>query len=148
MNLVSIQSDLKEAQLARDEVKTSTLRMLISEIKNTEIAKGVEELSEEDLMSVIVREAKKRKEAAVGFRQGGREESAQKEESELNVLQAYLPTQLSDEELTKMVEEAIKELGASSITDMGKVIGVVMGKAKGQADGGTVSAIVKSKLVG
>lgn len=142
-----IHQDLKEAQLARDEIKTSTLRMLLSEVKNAEIAKGTE-LSGEDLMSVIAREAKKRKEAAVGFRQGGREESALKEESELKILEIYLPTQLSNEELTKIVEEAINELGASSITDMGKVIGVVMGKVKGQADGGSVSAIVKEKLVG
>jgi uncharacterized protein len=141
-----IQEDLKQAQLARDETKVSTLRMLISEIKNAEIAKGGT-LEEADIMSVLAREAKKRKEAAVGFRQGGREESAVKEESELKILEGYLPTQLSSEELTKIVEQTITELGAKSITDMGKVIGVVMGKVKGQADGGAVSGLVKERLV-
>jgi uncharacterized protein len=143
--LTKIQEDLKQAQLARDEIKVSTLRMLISEIKNAEIAKGGS-LEEADIMSVVAREAKKRKEAAVGFRQGGREESAIKEESELKILEGYLPAQLSSEELTKIVEQTITELGAKSISDMGKVIGVVMGKVKGQADGGVVSGMVKEKL--
>src|SRR3989344_8227175 len=142
MSLDQLQEDLKQAQLAKDEIKVSTLRMLLSEIKNAEIAKG-EALAEPDLVQVLQREVKKRREAAEGFRSGGREESAQKEESELAVLQAYLPQQLSNEELTKIVEEVINEVGASSISDMGKVIGAVMGRVKGQADGGAVSSLVK-----
>lgn len=145
MLLDQIQSDLKQAQLARDEIKVSTLRLLLSEIKNTEIAKG-NDLVDQDVISVIQKEAKKRKEAIVAFRAGGREESAAKEESELKVLEQYLPSQLSTEELTKIVDETINEQGATSIQDMGKVIGVVMGKVKGQADGGTVSTLVKEKL--
>lgn len=146
MLINQIQEDLKEAQLARDEVKVSTLRLLLSEIKNAEIAKGGS-LSDEDVVSVIQKEVKKRKEAAEGFRSGGREEQAQKEETEMAVLQGYLPAQLSSEELTKLVEDTINELGAKTITDMGKVMGVVMGKVKGQADGGQVSALVKEKLL-
>lgn len=146
MLLDQIQSDLKEAQLARDEVKVSTLRLLLSEIKNKEISKGGV-LSDEEIVAIIQREVKKRKEAAAGFRSGGREESAVKEELEAKVLEAYLPSQLGTEELTKIVEETITELGASSISDMGKVIGAVMGKVKGRADGGIVSQLVKSKLV-
>lgn len=143
--VVKLQEDLKQAQLARDEVKVSTLRLLLSEIKNTEIAKGGN-LSDADIVSVVQREVKKRKEGAAGFRSGQREEQAQKEEAEADILKAYLPAQLSNEELTKIVEESINELGATSITDMGKVIGVVMGKVKGQAEGGVVSGLVKEKL--
>lgn len=145
MLLDQIQTDLKNAQLSRDEVKVSTLRLLLSEVKNKEIVKG-EPLSGEDIISVIAREVKKRTEAAEGFRKGGREDSAVKEENEAKVLANYLPARMEDEELTKIIEETINELGASSMQDMGRVMGVVMGKVKGQADGGAVSAIVKDKL--
>ncbi len=142
-----IQNDLKKAQLDRDEVKVSTLRLLLSEIKNTQIAKQAKNgLLDQDIISIIQKEIKKRKEAILGFRSGGREESAQKEEKEADILQVYLPAQLSNEELTKIVEQYITETGATSIVDMGKVISIVMGKVKGQADGGMVSAIVKEKL--
>lgn len=140
-----IQEDLKKAQLAKDEIKVSTLRLLISEIHNGEIAKG-SPLNDQDIISVIGREVKKRKEAAVGFRSGGREEQALKEEAEQKVLEAYLPAQMETSELTKIVEDTIKEIGATSIQDMGKVMGAVMGKVKGSADGNTVSSIVKEKL--
>lgn len=145
MLLNQLQSDLKNAQLARDEVKVSTLRLLLSEIKNAEIQKGGP-LTDEDIVSVVQKEVKKRKEAVVGFRSGGREDQAQKEEAEETVLRGYLPVQLQLEELTKIVEESINEIGATSISDMGKVIGMVMGKVKGQAEGSAVSALVKEKL--
>lgn len=145
MLIDQLQQDLKNAQLARDEVKVSTLRLLLSEIKNFEIAKGAEP-SDEDIISVVGREVKKRKEAALGFRSGNREQQALKEEAEGSILQNYLPAQLSTEELTKIVEESINELGATTIQDMGKVIGAVMGKVKGKTDGGAVSGIVKAKL--
>lgn len=141
-----IQSDLRGAQLARDEIKVSTLRLLLSEIKNAEIAKGAA-LSDEEFISIVQKEVKKRKEAAAGFRSGGREETALKEEAELKILEEYLPVQLSNEELTRLIEEIITEVGASSISDMGKVIGAVMGKVKGGADGATVSNLVKQKLL-
>ena len=140
-----IQADLKQAQLSRDEVKVSTLRLLLSEIKNAEIAKGGD-LGDPDIVSIVQKEVKKRKEAAIGFRFGGREEQAKKEEAESLILEGYLPAQLQLEELTKIVESSITELGANSIQDMGKVIGAVMAKVKGQADGGVVSVLVKEKL--
>lgn len=140
-----IQNDLRKAQLNRDEVKVSTLRLLLSEVKNGEISKR-ELLSDNDVISIIQREVKKRKEAAEGFRSGDREESAVKEELEAKVLTSYLPAQMSSEELTKLVEETIQEVGVSSVADMGKVIGAVMGKVKGKADGGQVSSIVKERL--
>lgn len=146
--VAKIQEDLKQAQLARDEIKVSTLRLLLSEVKNAEISKGssAEELSDEEIVTIVGSEVKKRKEAASGFRSGGREEQAQKEEIELKILEAYLPAQLSNEQLTKIVEEAISEIGAKSIVDMGRVMGVVMGKVRGQADGTVVSEVVKTKL--
>ena len=140
-----IQEDLKQAQLGRDEVKVSTLRLLLSEIKNDEIAKG-RQLSDEDILIVVQREAKKRKEAAEGFRKGSREDAATAEEAELQILEAYLPAQLSNEELTEMIDQAITEIGATQISDMGKVIGQVMSKAAGRVDGGRVSSLVKEKL--
>lgn len=141
----NLQNDLKNAQLARDEVKVSTLRLLLSEIKNKEISKG-NVLSDDEVLTVVAREVKKRKEAAEGFRAGGREEGALKEEKELAVLQAYLPAQMSQEDLSKIVEETINETGATSLADMGKVIGAVMGKVKGQADGAAVSALARERL--
>lgn len=142
-----IQSDLKQAQLDRNEAKVSTLRLLISEIKNAQISK-MGELSDQDVISVIQKEAKKRKEAAAGFRSGNREEAALKEEEELKILESYLPAQLSDEELAKIVQDAVSQTGAASLSDMGKVIGMVMGKVAGKADGGRVSQIAKEQLVG
>jgi len=130
--------------LSRDKVKVSTLRLLVSEIHNAEIKQGV--LTDQDLISVIQREVKKRREAAEGFRKGGREDSAQKEESEAKILQGYLPSQMTDEELTAVVEQAITEVGANSVSDMGKVMGAIMGKVAGQADGTRVSTIVKERL--
>lgn len=147
MLIDQIQTDLKNAQLARDELKVSTLRLLLSEVKNAEIAQG-QQLSDDDIISVVSKEVKKRKEAALSFRNGGREDSAQKEEAEAKVLESYLPEQLTTEELTKIVSEAITETGASGVTDMGQVIGIVMGKVKGRADGGTVSGMVKERLLG
>ena len=140
-----LQEDLKNAQLSRDEVKVSTLRLLLSEIKYAQIKKGGD-LVDEDIVLVVQREVKKRKEAASGYRLGGREDNAQKEEAELKILEGYLPAQLSKEELIKIVEETISEMGATNVQDMGKVIGAVMGKVKGKTDGGSVSQIVKEKL--
>lgn len=149
-----LQNDLKEAQLAREEIKVSTLRLLISEIKNAEIAKGGQ-ISDEDIIFIVSREVKKRKEAAVGFRSGQREQQALKEEAEEKILAGYLPGQLSNEELTKIVESTISEAcqlalvnGSEkpSLQDMGKIIRLIMDKVKGQADGATVSSLVREKL--
>ena len=141
-----IKEDLKQAQLSKDELKTSSLRMLLSEVNNQRIQKG-SDLTDEEITAAISKEVKKRKEAALAFKNGGREDSAQKEEDEALILASYLPEQMSVEELTKIVEDTINELGANSKEDMGKVIGSVIGKVKGQADGGEVSRLVREKLV-
>ncbi|MBI4038101.1 GatB/YqeY domain-containing protein [Candidatus Daviesbacteria bacterium] len=145
--LAQLQEDLKKAQLARDELKVSVLRLLLSEIHNSQILLGQEkEISDGDIILIIQREIKKRKEAALGFRQGERQQQAQKEDLEAQILAKYLPSQLSDTELTEVVDEVIKELGANSLTDLGKVMGVVMSRVAGQVDGSRVSALVKEKL--
>ena len=141
-----IKEDLKQAQLSKDELKTSSLRMLLSEVNNQRIQKG-SDLTDEEITAAISKEVKKRKEAALAFKNGGREDSAQKEEDEALILASYLPEQMSVEELTKIVEDTINELGANSQADMGKVIGSVIGKVKGQADGGEVSRLVREKLI-
>ena len=145
-----IRNDLKSSQLSHNETAVSTLRILISEIRNAAIAKeSVDtQLSDQEIVSVVQKEIKKRREAAAGFRQGGREESALKEEAEMKVLEKYLPTQISDAELTKIIQEAITSSGASSISYMGRVIGLVMGKVGQGADGQRVSSIVKELLGG
>lgn len=143
-----LQNDLKQAQLARDNVRVSTLRLLLSEIHNAQIQSGPSEsgLSDQDIISIIQKESKKRKEAAAGFRQGNREEQAQKEETELKVLESYLPAKLNNEELTKLIEDTINNVGAKNIEDIGRVMVVVMSRVKGQADGSVVSSIVREKL--
>lgn len=150
-----IQTDLKEAQKSKDEVKVATLRLLLSELKyagladrhnsgeNTDLGSN---LTDEQVITVIQKEVKKRKEAALGFRNGGREESAVKEEAESQILESYLPAQLSDEELTTIVKASINELGATTIQDMGRVIGAVKAKVGQSADGARISSIVKGEF--
>lgn len=141
-----IREDLKQAQLNRDEVKVSTLRLLISELTYAKVAKKVETLSDEDLISVIQKAVKQRKESIESFKKGAREDLASKEEAELAILQTYLPEQISDEELTSLVRESINEIGATSMADMGKVIGLVIGKVGQKAEGSRVSALVRENL--
>lgn len=140
-----IQEDLKQAQLSKDEVKVLTLRLLVSEIKNSKISLG-HDLSDEEVVAVAQKEAKKRKESITSFKQAGRADLSAKEEAELQVLKTYLPAQMGDDELNEIIIQAISETGATSTADMGKVIGLVISRVKGQADGGRVSSIVKSKL--
>ena len=143
-----IQDDMKQAMVARDEEKLSTIRMLKSAIQYFEIQKGGAgyEASDEDVVEVVGREIKKRRESIEMFEKGGRQELADKEKSELEILQTYLPEQLSEEEIRKLVEEAISQTGATTISDMGKVMGFLSPKTKGKADGSLVSTIVKEKL--
>lgn len=148
MTKQKLQEELKAAMLARDEVKKSTLRMLISAIGYYEIQKGGAgyTATEEDVMAVIQKEAKQRKDAITQYNDGGRPELAEKEEEELKLLQAYLPSQMSEEEIRPLVQEAIKLSGATSLQDIGKVMGVLMPKVKGKADGNLVNKIVKESL--
>lgn len=141
-----LRQDLKSAMIAKDEVKVSTLRLLLSELTYAKVAKKAESLSDEDVTAVILKAVKQRKESIESFKKGDRGDLAEKEQAELDILQSYLPEQMSDEELTKIIEEAITNTGASSMQDMGKVIGMVMGQVGATAEGSKVSSIVRAKL--
>ena len=143
-----IQEDLKQATKARDELRLSVIRMLKSAIQYHEIQKGGAgyEATDEDVIEVIGREVKKRNEAIELYKKGGREELAQKEEKELEILKTYLPEQMSEGEVRKLVEEEIARTGASGMQDMGKVMGSLMPKVKGHADATLVSTLVRKQL--
>ncbi len=134
---------------ARDELRSSTLRMVLTAITNAEVAgKQARELSDDDIIGVLSTEAKRRREAATAFEEGGRAEMAAKEAAEGEVIAEYLPAQLSGEEIARLVSEAIEQTGAAGegMRAMGKVMGVVTPQVKGRADGGAVAAEVRRQL--
>lgn len=144
-----LRADLTTAIKARDEVRSSTLRMVLTAITNAEVAgKQARELTDEDVLGVLMSEGKKRREAAEAFADAGRTEQAAKERAELEVLSDYLPEQLSDEEVAALVTEAIEATGAreEGMRAMGKVMGALQPKVKGRADGGAVAAEVRRQL--
>ncbi|MFI8517735.1 GatB/YqeY domain-containing protein [Streptomyces sp. NPDC085481] len=147
-----LQDDLNAAIKGRDELRSSTLRMTLAAITKEEVAgKTKRELSDDEVQKVIAREAKKRREAADAFAQGGRAESAEREIAEGGILDAYLPKQLSDEELEGIVSAAVEEAkaaGAEGPRAMGAVMKIVNPKVAGQAEGGRVAAVVKRLLAG
>lgn len=144
----TIRSHLEDSQRARDELKTSTLRMLISAIKYFEIAKKgtAYEATDEEVLDVIRKEAKKRTEAIEMYAKNNRPELAEKETKELEVLSLYLPKQMGKDEIKVIVRETIQEIGAKSPADMGKVMSAVMLKLKGKADGSVVNQVVRDIL--
>jgi uncharacterized protein len=143
-----LKDELKQSMLAKDVVKTSVLRMLISAIGYYEIQKGGAnyEATDEDVLSVIQREGKQHKDSIEQFKAAGREELVAKEQKELEILEKYLPEQMGEEDVRKLVDDAITQTSASSLQDIGKVMGVLMPKVKGKADGGLVSKIVREEL--
>lgn len=144
-----IADDLRAAMKARDRQRMSALRLLVAAVKNKAVEVGLGpqgELSDEQVQQLVASETKRRKEAADAFREGGREESAAKEDYEAEVYSAYLPAQLDDDELEGIVDRAIEQVGASDRSDMGKVMGKVMGEVGQAADGRRVSAMVGGKL--
>ena len=138
--LEQIQADTREAMKGGDKPRVSTLRMLASALQSNE------KEGDGDATAVLSRERKKRIEAADAFREAGRTEQADAEQAEAELISTYLPEQISDEELAAIVDEAVSSSGASSVKDMGRVMGAVMPKVKGRADGNRVSAAVKEKL--
>lgn len=141
----TITQKIAEAMKARDEIRLSTLRLLSSALNYERIAKQ-HDLSVEEELVVVRREAKKRKDAIEAYEKAGAMDRAEKEKKELAILEEYLPAQMPEEELVNLVNQAIEEAGAKTMAEMGKVVGAVMAKAKGQADGAKVSELVKSKL--
>ncbi|MBT0767333.1 GatB/YqeY domain-containing protein [Kineosporia sp. J2-2] len=142
-----LRSDLTTAMKARDAIRSSTIRMVMTAVKAEEVSGDVaRELSDQELVTVLTREAKKRREAATAYDDAGRGELADKERAELEVLSGYLPKQLSDEELTALIAEEVAASGASGRAAMGAVMKAVRGRVAGQADGGRVAAEVKRQL--
>ncbi len=142
-----LHADLTTAMKSRDELTTATLRMLLTAVTNEEVAGSTaRELSDDEVLRVITREAKKRREAAEAFAGGGRPEQAQRERDEETVLTRYLPAQLTDEELTALVRQAIAESGASEPRQMGLVMKAVQPAVAGRADGKRVSDEVRRQL--
>ncbi len=142
-----LQSDLNDAIKSRNTVVAETIRMVLSAITNEEVAgKEKKELSDAEVITVLTREAKKRREAAEAFEQGGRADRAAAERAEGEVIAGYLPEQLSENDLNKLIAETVAAVGASGPADMGKVMGALKAKVAGKADGALVSTLVKAAL--
>jgi uncharacterized protein YqeY len=146
MTLIArIEAELKQAMAARDADRRDTLRLILSSLRSAE--KELQRpLHDDEELQVLQRERKRRTEAAEAFRSGGREEQAQAEERELAVLQEFMPEPLSEEELEEIVDDAIAEVGATSMRDIGRVMADVMPQVAGRADGSAVSQLVREKL--
>jgi len=144
-----LRTDLTAAIKARDEITSSTLRMVLTAVTNAEVAgKQQRELSDDDIVGVLSSEAKKRREAAEAFAAAGRDQSAEKERAEAGVIADYLPAQLSQEEIAGLVSQTIDGLGVrgDGMKAMGRVMGTLTPQVKGRADGGTVAAEVRRQL--
>ena len=142
-----LQADLTEAIRGRDEVKSGTIRMLLSAITNEEVAgKAAKVLTDAEIITVLSRETKKRREAVEAFTAAKRDDLANKEKAEAAVIAQYLPEQLSEAEIKKMIAEAIAETNAAGPAGMGLVMKILQPKIAGKADGGVVSALVKAAL--
>ena len=144
-----LREDLTAAMKARDTVRTRTLRMVLTSVANEEVAgKAARDLSDDEVLRVLAREARRRREAADAFDAAGRADQAAAERAEDGVLAGYLPAQLSDAELTAIVAEVIKETGASGMPAMGQVMKAVTPRVAGRAEGGRVAAEVRRLLAG
>lgn len=142
-----LRADMTAAMKARDELRTATLRMVLTAVTNEEVAgKAARELSDDEVLKVVAREAKKRREAAEAFDGAGRTELADRERAEGEVLDEYLPAQLSDDDLAALVRDAIAESGAAGPQAMGQVMKVVQPKVAGRAEGGRIAAEVRRQL--
>lgn len=143
----TLRADLTTAMKSRDELRTATLRMVLSALSAEEVSgKESRELSDDEVQAVLRREAKKRREAAEAFAGAGRAEQAERERAEGDVVAAYLPAQLSDDELSGLVAEVVAATGASGMSDMGRVMGQLTGRVAGRAEGGRVAAEVRRQL--
>ncbi|MCF6092836.1 GatB/YqeY domain-containing protein [Microaerobacter geothermalis] len=146
MSLIErLNEDMKQAMKDKDKVKLSVIRMVRSAVKNAEI-EARKELSEDEVLAVLNRELKQRRDSLQEFEKAGREDLVEKVKEEIDILVKYLPEQLSEEELRRLVEQTITEIGASSKAEMGKVMGALMPKVKGRADGKLVNQIVQQLL--
>lgn len=146
MSLLSrLNDDMKTAMKAKDKESLQVIRMIKSSIQNEQI-KESHDLTEEEELTVLSREMKQRRDSLHEFEEAGRDDLAEKVKSEIVIVEKYMPEQLSDEEIRQLVQEAITQTGASSMKEFGKVMGAIMPKVKGKADGNQVNAIVKELL--
>ncbi len=146
MSLIArIEDELKQATLARDAERRDTLRLILSALRGAE-KELLRPLKDDEELQVLQRERKRRTEAAEAFRAGDREEQAAAEERELAVLEEFMPTPLSEDEIEEIVDDVIAEVGATSMRDLGRVMADVMPQIAGRADGSTVSQLVREKL--
>ena len=143
--LIRLKSDMKEAMKARQAERLAAIRLLIASLQQKQIDQQ-KDLTDEQALDVLSTEAKKRREAAAAYRDGGRTELAEKEEGELKVIEDYLPKQLTPEEVEALVDEILEETGVTKKSDMGRVMGQLMPKVKGRFDGSQVKGIVMGKL--
>ena len=137
--------DMKTAMKSGDKITLETIRMVRSQIKNTEVQKG-EPLTDQDVILVLTKDAKRRNESIKMYKEGGRDDLAENESKELDVIQSYLPEALSEDELLTIIAEAIEKTGAQGMNDMGKVMGAVMPQTKGRAEGKMIQNLVRQKL--
>mgnify|MGYP001612619444 FL=1 len=142
-----IMEDYKKAMKDRDAAKTSTLSFLRAELKNAAIDKRKDKLEDADALAVIKKQIKQRQDSIEQFTSGGRQDLVEKETKELEILKSYLPQQLSEDKIREIIEEAVKETGASWPQDMGKLMKALLPKLSGQADNKLVSELVKARLV-
>lgn len=140
-----LQEDWKQALKARDKFKANTISMAKASVLLVEKTEG-RKLDDEDVIEVLAKEVKQRRESLVEFKKGNRQDLIEQTQSEIEILLDYLPQQLTEEEITEFVIQAIKEVGTNSIKDMGKVMAIVVPKLKGRADGKLVSQIVRKNL--
>ncbi|MUK87085.1 GatB/YqeY domain-containing protein [Ornithinibacillus sp. L9] len=144
--LTQLNNDMKQAMKNKDKDTLSVIRMVKASLQNESIKLGKSDLSEDEELTVLSRELKQRKDSLQEFKSAGRDDLVEKLETEINVLQEYMPKQLSDEKLEAIVQETIQEIGASSKSDMGKVMSAIMPKVKGKAEGATVNKLVLKHL--
>jgi uncharacterized protein len=141
-----LNDDMKQAMKNKEKEKLSVIRMLKAALQNEAIKFGKQELSEDEELTVLSREVKQRKDSLHEFTKAGREDLAGKIQTELTYVEIYMPKQLSEEEISAIVQETMVEIGASSKADMGKVMGAIMPKVKGKADGALVNKLVLQHL--
>lgn len=148
MTKQELQDQLKESMLARNEIRTSTLRMLLSGINYYEIQKGGAgyEATPEDVLAVVQKEVKQRHDSIEQYKAGNRQDLVDKEAAELEILKEFMPEQMGEDEIRALIKQAVAETGATSAQDMGKIMGNLMPKVKGKADGGLVNKIVQEEF--
>ncbi|KGX83507.1 GatB/YqeY domain-containing protein [Pontibacillus marinus] len=141
-----LNQDMKQAMRNKEKEKLATIRMVKSALQNEAIKLGKDELSEEEELAVLSRELKQRKDSLQEYENAGRDDLAEKSEREIELIQSYMPDQLSEDELDEIVQETIKEVGATSKKEMGQVMSAIMPKVKGKADGSQVNQLVQKHL--